>query len=241
MSQEKILNLLMQEDEITWQTILHDLVRSGEIDPWNIDISILANKYMGIVKKMHELNLFISGKVLLASAILLRIKSEKLITEWIGNLDNLMFPPADMEELDQFLGPGRGRITLDAEPKLTIKTPQARKRKVTINDLIGALEKALEVNERRVLKHAERDRIPADLAVPEKPVDITQIIKELYERIKVAFTRKERLTFSELVSSERKEEKIATFIPLLHLASQEKVDLNQEEHFGEIEIKLVNM
>ncbi len=241
MSQEKILNLLMQEDEITWQTILHDLVRSGEIDPWNIDISILANKYMGIVKKMHELNLFISGKVLLASAILLRIKSEKLITEWIGNLDNLMFPPADMEELDQFLGPGNRRITLDAEPKLTIKTPQARKRKVTINDLIGALEKALEVNERRVLKHAERDRIPADLAVPEKPVDITQIIKELYERIKVAFTRKERLTFSELVSSERKEEKIATFIPLLHLASQEKVDLNQEEHFGEIEIKLVNM
>lgn len=239
MSQEKILNLLMQEDEITWQTILYDLVRSGEIDPWNIDISILANKYIGIVKKMHELNLFISGKVLLASAILLRIKSEKLITEWIGNLDNLMFPPADMEELDQFLGPGSRRITLDAEPKLTIKTPQARKRKVTINDLIGALEKALEVNERRVLKHAERDRIPADLAIPEKPVDITQIIKELYERIKVAFTRKERLTFSELVSSERKEEKIATFIPLLHLANQEKVDLNQEEHFGEIEIKLV--
>jgi len=239
--EDKVLELLMQKDEITWQTILYDLVKSGELDPLNIDISVLSKMYLEIVKKMHELNLFISGKVLLASAILLRIKSERLITEGIGTLDNLMFPPPDMEELDQFLDPGSRRITLDADPKLTIKTPQARKRKVTINDLIAALEKALDVNERRVLRHAERNRIPENLVIPQKPADITQIIKELYEKIKVVFTKKEILTFSELVPSDRKEDKIATFIPLLHLANQEKVDLNQQEHFGEIDIKLVNV
>ena len=43
MSQDRILNLLMQKDEITWQTILNDLIKSGEINPWDIDISILAN------------------------------------------------------------------------------------------------------------------------------------------------------------------------------------------------------
>ncbi len=238
MSQDRILELLMQKDEITWQSILYDLVNSGEINPWDIDISLLANKYLDIVKKLQESNLFISGKVILASAILLRIKSERLISEDIGLLDNLMFP-APMEELDQFLDSGSRRITLDVEPKLTIKTPQTRKRKVQMNDLIKALEKALEVNERRLLRIAERNRVPENLILPEKQRDISEVIKELYDKIIVVFTKKPELTFTELVGSSRKEDKIATFIPLLHLATQEKVDLDQKEHFGEINIKLL--
>ena len=168
MSQERILEMLMKKDEITWQTILHDLVNSNEINPWDIDISILTNKYIEIVKKMQESNLFISGKVLLASAILLKIKSERLISEDISVLDNLMFPQ-EMEELDQFIDPNSRRIYLDTEPRLTIKTPQARKRKVNMNDLITALERALEVNERRLIRTARRNEIPDNLFIPDKP------------------------------------------------------------------------
>ncbi len=237
MSQDRILNLLMQKDEITWQTILHDLVKSGEINPWDIDISILANRYLEIVKKLQEANLFISGKVLLASAILLKIKSERLITEDIGLLDNLMFP-SPMEELDQFMGPASRRIILDADPKLTIKTPQTRKKRVQFEDLISALEKALEVNERRLIRTTERNRIP-EMSIPEKKIDISKLIRELYDRIKIVFTKKPSLTFSELTPSKNKEDIIITFIPLLHLANQEKVDLDQKEHFGEIHIKLM--
>ena len=75
MSHERVLDLLLKESEITWQTILGDLVKSGEINPWDVNISELAKKYLEIIKKMQESNLFISGKVLLASAILLKIKS----------------------------------------------------------------------------------------------------------------------------------------------------------------------
>ncbi len=239
MSQDRILTLLMQEDEITWQTILLDLVKSGEIDPWDINISLLSSKYLEIVRKLQESNLFISGKVLLASAILLKLKSEKLLIEDIGSLDELMFP-SEMEELGQFIDEhGNKRIKLDAEPRLTIKTPQARKRKVQIDDLIGALERALEVNERRLFKLAERDRIPEDLVIPEKSINVAEVINSLYERIKGFFTKKPTLKFSELIPSERKEDKIMTFIPLLHLSNQEKVDLSQEQHFGEIDIKLL--
>lgn len=237
MSQDIVLNLLMQKDEITWQTILQDLVKSGEIDPWDIDISLLANKYLDIIRKMQEANLFISGKVLLASAILLKIKSEKLIIEDIGSLDNLMFP-APMEELDQFMDPASRRIKLDVEPRLTIKTPQARKKRVQFDDLIGALEKALEVNERRLIRTAERNRVP-EMSIPEKKVDITKLIMELYDKIKIVFSKKPSLTFTELTPSNTKEDMIITFVPLLHLSNQEKVELDQKEHFGEIHIKLM--
>ena len=234
--QDKLLEMLMQKDEITWQTIILDLIKTGEMDPWDIDISILSNKYLETIKKMQESNLFISGKVILASAILLKIKSEKLLVEGIAALDNLMFPSDDIEELDQFVGDKK--IILDAEPKLTIKTPQTRKKKVSVDDLIGALEKALEVNERRLLRLAERNRIPENMTIPEKPIDITLIIKQLYEKIKIVFAKKPVITFSELISSGQKQEKLATFVPLLHLSNLEKVYLNQEEHFGEIYIKL---
>jgi segregation and condensation protein A len=238
MSQDRILELLMKKDEITWQTIILDLVNSNEINPWDVDISILTQKYIEIVKKMQESNLFISGKVLLASAILLKIKSERLIEEDIGALDNLMFP-SEMESLDQFLDPQSRRIILDVEPKLTIKTPQARKRRVNMEDLISALEKALEVNERRLLRIADRNSVPENLIIPEKPRDITEIIEEIFQKI-TKIAKELKITFSELIPSQEKKDKIYAFVPLLHLSNQDRVDLDQFEHFGEIHITIKN-
>jgi len=234
--QKNLLEFLMSESEITWQSIILDLVNSGEMEPWDIDISVLSNRYLQIVKNMQESNLFISGKVLLASALLLKLKADKLLSEGIGNLDNLMFPP-DIEELEDFID-GKKRIILDVEPKLTIKTPQTRKRKVTVNELISALEKALEVNNRRLLKISDRESIPENLKIPQRTKDINEIIKELYAKIQEFFTKHPVIEFSRLVGSERKEDKLAAFVPLLQLSNDIKIDLHQQEHFGEIFIKM---
>src|SRR3989338_3567408 len=178
--QDKLLEMLLKEDEITWQTIILDLVKTGELDPWNVDISILSNKYLEVIKRLQKANLFISGKVLLASALLLKIKSDKLLNEDFANFDAILFPPPEVESLDDFLDYKSKRIELDTKPRLTIKTPQARKKKVTVDDLISALEKALEVNERKILRIAERQKIPENLVIPEKKIDITLVIKNLY-------------------------------------------------------------
>ena len=118
------------------------------------------------------------------------------------------------------------------------RTPQPRKRKVSIYDLMNALEKALEVKRRRVMQNIP----PMRLEIPAHKRDITQIIKDIYANIKLFFFRysKNRLTFSNMVPSGTKEDKIYTFIPLLHLTSQQKIELHQEKHFGEIEIILKN-
>lgn len=236
--QEKLLGMLMQKDEITWQSIILDLVKSGEMDPWDVDVSILTFKYLEAIKAMKEANLFVSAKVLLASAMLLKIKSEKLLSEGLVSLDNYLFPPEELEDLD-FVGDGKKRIKLNVEPKLTIKTPQARKRKVTLNDLIGALEKALEVQERRVIRRAKKEEVPDDLIVPEKSADITTLIGNLHQRIRKWFVKKPKLVFSDLVPGYGKKDKLYTFIPLLHLSNQQEVDLDQPEHFGEINISLL--
>src|SRR3990167_3970174 len=210
MSHEKVYHLVMKEDEITWQTLLLDLVKNGDLDPWDVDISLLAQKYLEAVKELQEMNLYVSGKMLLASAILLKIKSEKLLTEGITILDNIMYP---QEQVHDFTVDYQGRLLMEEKPRLTVKNPQARKRRVTIKDLMSALEKAMAVNQRR--------------------------IKKIYKRVVNLLLKKDKMKFSELIPSESRKDKLMTFVPLLYLATQSKVNLSQDKAFADFDIKIM--
>jgi len=229
--QDQLLDMLLQEDELTWQTIIYDLIKSEQMNPWDIDISTLTKKYIQVIKQLKEANFFISGKVLLAAALLLKIKSHRLITEDIANLDSYLFSKEEeFEEIED-----HSYIQDEEIPRLAIKTPQPRKKRVSVNDLINALQKALKVSNRKeIKKQLERNFKPPE--VPEKKIDITELIKDIYEKIMNFFKKKESVTFSKLVVSGKREDKILTLIPLLHLDNQEKINLYQEQHFGEIEI-----
>jgi len=239
--QDRLFEMLVQQDEITWQTIIYDLIRTEQMDPWDIDISLLAQKYIETVNKLQEMNFFISGKVLLASAILLKIKSHKLMEEDIAGFDSYLFNTGE-DQLDLGdLEEGPTRLSRDELPKLTIKTPQARKRKVNLQDLMNALQKALEVNQRRIIRKIREEQHYTIPQIPEKKVEVTKLIKEIYEKIMNLFQKKEMVTFTKLVPSERKEDKIVTLIPLLHLDTQGKINLIQNEPFGEIEIQKISI
>ena len=232
--QNELYEILMNRDEITWQTLIYDLIKSERMDPWDIDISLLTKRYIETLHELKEANFLVSGKVLLASALLLKIKSEKLIEEDFANFDALLYPN-EFDENELYAEP-KQKLLYD-KPQLTIRTPLARKRKVMINDLIQALQKALEVNERKTLRKIREQEITVE--IPKKKVDITQLIKNVYDKIINFFKfKKEILTFDKLVESDKKEDKILTFIPLLHLDTQEKINLIQEEPFGEIKIEI---
>lgn len=232
---EQVFDILFNQDEITWQTIIYDLVRTEQMDPWDVDISLLTRKYLDMIKKLKEMDFRVSGKVLLAAAILLKMKSNRLVGD--ANQLEQMFNEPEAAELYDELEEEFHKLTQPETPVLIPRTPQPRKRKVSIYDLVGALNKALEVKQRRVLNSIP----PMDVKVPEKKRDMTEIIKEVYTSIRSFFSKStEKLTFSKLVASSKKEDWVYTFIPLLHLANQDqrKIDLFQQQHFGDIEITL---
>lgn len=235
--QDQILDMLLKKDELTWQDILYDLIKSERMDPWNIDVSQLSKKYMDIVRKLQETNFFVSGKVILASAILLKIKSNKLLTENIANFDSQLYHQEEDEDYTEQLEDQD--FEQGSHPRLTIKTPIARKRRVSLNDLVDALEKALEVDTRRKVRRQRYEYPDEDLAMPAKKVDVGQKIKEVYSKVTEYFKIKQsNLTFTQLLPSSSKEDKVFTFIPLLHLENQKKVDMNQKNSFDEIYISL---
>lgn len=235
---EQIFNLLLDKDEVTWQTIMQELIKSEEMNPWDINISKLTKKYIETIKKLKELDFRVSGKMLLAAAILLKIKSNKLVGEDIEYLDRLI-QEQDQDELLDFEEDMEPRKGEDIPKNLIPRTPQPRKRKVSIYDLMGALERALEVKRRRVLKSIP----PMNVEIPKRSRDISDIIKEIYGKIKIFFweSKKNSLKFSQLLPEEAtREDKVYTFVPLLHLTNQRKIDLFQQQHFGEIDIILKN-
>ncbi len=242
-SNEQIYNVLFNNDEITWQSVIYDLVSSEKMDPWDVDVSLLSNKFLEKLKKLKEMDLKISGKVLLAAAILLRVKSTRFMEEDIGALDALIAsanaPEAEEQAFEELFDySDAGAVNLGERPMIYPRTPQPRKRKVSVFDLVNALEKALEVYQRRPPRASEAPKVFA----PEKPRDINLVIRDVYNKVINFFKKnnlKAKLTFNLLLPDQTKEEKIFTFIPLLHLDHQRKVDLLQEHHLGEIEIKLL--
>ena len=129
---------------------------------------------------MQEANFFISGKVLLACALLLKIKSNKLVNEEISNFDSQLFKQEEtFEELEELFE--NAPHPEYEKPRLTIKTPMPRKRKVTLQDLMNALHKALEVEKRRNVKRDIFNRV--DVKIPENKIDISELITSIYNKI----------------------------------------------------------
>ena len=242
--QEKLFSILFNEEEITWQSMIYQLVRQEGMDPWDVDVSLLSKRFLEMLRKFKEMDFRVSGKILLAAAILLKLKSSRLLDHEIGEFDRMMQSSDTSEEefyddIEQELAYQRdvSKMTDEEKYKLIPRTPQPRSRKVSVHDLVDALNKALEVKHRRV-----RYSIPEiSVEIPEKQTDMSVLISNLYMKIKGYFQKKNygRLNFSQLIPSESKEDKIYTFMPLLHLTNQRKIDLEQEQHFGEIEIVLL--
>lgn len=235
--QDKIFSMLVEQNEISWKTIIMDLISTEQMDPWNVDISLLTDKYIERLRELKEQDLKVGGKVVLAASILLRIKSTKLVSDDMDDFDRLiagtdMNQEAFYDSLEQELAQGE-REALKEEFELLPRMPQARRRKVSVFDLVKALDKALEVKQRRVLQS-----IPPPLPLPVRKFDLGASVTNLLQRLKSMFSYKKRLTFTDLLPTHSKQDKVYTFIPLLHLSNQQKVELEQAEPFGEIEVKL---
>ncbi len=240
--QDQILDMLLKRDEITWQDLIKDLVKSENMDPWDIDVSLLTKKYVEIIKQLKEINFFVSGKVVLAAAILLKLKTNNLLSKNIADFDNQLFQSDDEDDEEDYDSNYDGEEKRVDKPKvkLTIKTPQARKRRVNLNDLINALEKALEVDERRVIRRARFERVPEAIKIPERKINVGDRIKVIYSRISDWFQKsKNDLEFNQLLEDGSKQDKVFTFIPLLHLENQKKVRMKQPINFGNIYIRLM--
>ena len=201
-NQEQIHDLLFNR-ELGWQEIIYDLINTEQLDPWNIDIILLSNKYLERIQNYEKDDFFVSSKVLLAAALLLRIKSEILLSKYIKSIDEILFGSKEKKPFIQ------ERIELDEDiPELIPSSPLPRFRKVTLKELMEALGKAITTENRRIKreivnKNAIRE---TGIALPKRKYSIKDKIREIYAKLSEYFARnkeQKKISFNNFITGDK--------------------------------------
>jgi len=221
------------KSDYTWEQIIYDIVAWEGMEPWNIDISVLSESFMGYMNSLNEFDFHVPSKYVIVASMLLRMKSSyiKYVTDEVEKAQNR---EAEMieEEIQNALEDSGGEILQIA----SIEVPPKRlpTRMIVLNDLVNSLKKALSAQERREGRESSLRK-----KINMKADDIAQRIASLYDRINelLGSMEKNEMHFSELVTKWDKDGVVNTFLPVVYLDNQKKIEATQKEMFKDILIK----
>ena len=224
--------------------VLVQLAEKGEIDPWDIDIIEVTNKYLAALDKSPRENLLNAGRAIFFASVLLRLKSDILLnisneTLLASQQTENFFPEDDL--LLEENGPHLDLSKLETFLVRSSLCKQTRKRKISLGDLIFALQQAEEEEERRALRAKLRTDRAFTIIAPETPDDILEIaqeedLEEVAKKVEAIIqehlTDEKPITLSFLTNILNNKTK--PFLALLFLAHLQKVVLDQKEFYEEV-------
>ena len=216
--------------------LLVTLAKNGEIDPWDIDIVLVTDKYLQALDQLAHRTLEASGKGLFYACVLLHMKARILSQQFM--------PPPEPQPFDDGYdmmgGIDEGDVGPDIEWAQIVSTDKGvlllprgrpRSRPITLDDLIRAL-KGCDNAER-----LRRDRgLPptADFFVNSTNQDDVagdiEVVRRLIDRLSVGQPVQFRNLCGEGLSAG------GLFLALLFMASREEVSLQQQNFYQDLSI-----
>ncbi len=231
--------------------ILVQMAKNGKIDPWNVDIVDVTDKYLAHLFQMKAQNLRLTGRTLLFAAILLRLKSNVLEGIDVNQIEGIEEENYDDFELqddyssdwDEEISTSNV-ISLDEVLQRRTSIRLNRSRMVNLKDLIKQLQFYEELDRKQSLKNAhERAKrrvrsyarlTPDDIVNLAHDEYIEKSVEVLHENLKKIFETEDKVELSTLTLLGL--DKISAYIALLFLTAEpdSDVDLYQEEFYGEL-------
>lgn len=204
----------------TWKQLLLDLIVTERLDPWNIDIVKISDGFLKKVRDMKKLDLHIPANVILASAILLRYKSDYL---------RLYEPQPDVMAVSE-----EGDYSEPEQiPVLTISSRIPPKRQITLDELATELENAMKY-EGSVYAPKKKGGIDQIMNFKLTGEDIEKTMKEMHGKLFAQMDENRWVLFSNLTKDHGPVETVYALLSVLHLTQKNKVELHQEEIFGDL-------
>lgn len=229
--------------------ILVNMAKTGKIDPWNIDISDITEKYFAQILQMKSDNLKVTSRTLLFLAILLKLKSNSLV-----GIEFEQFESVDVEYDDEFTDdwgddiapqeqlPTNNVISLNEVLERRTSTRLNRNRVVTLQDLIKqlefyeqldkkvALKNTLERAKRRVRSYANFST--EDIVNLAHDEYIKESVDKLHENLIKIFESEEKVNIQTLTLLGL--DKISVYIGLLFLSVDTDYELVQDEFYSDV-------
>lgn len=248
-----MISTVEAQNDITGQVdgieILVGMAKSGKIDPWNVDIVDVTDKYLAHLFQMKAQNLRLTGRTLLFAAILLRLKSNVLEGIDINQIEGIEEDSFDEFELEddgwnEEEISTNNVISLDEVLQRRTSVRLNRSRMVNLKDLIKQLQFYEELDRKQSLKNAhERAKrrvrsyarlTPDDIVNLAHDEYIEKSVEVLHENLKKIFETEEKVELATLTLLGL--DKISAYIALLFLTAdpEAQIDLYQEEFYGEL-------
>ena len=240
-------------DELDGIEVLVQMAKQGKIDPWNIDIADIADKYMLHIAESKSNNLRVTGRALFFLAVLLKLKSNILV-----GLDSTEFmPPPIIEGMDIAGGDGDDSapdwsdayyypdnvIPIEDIIQRRTSVKLNRNRIVTLKDLIRQLEFYekidKEISIKNSLERAKQRRVrnygnmsPDDIINLAHEEYIESSVKILHENLIKIFEKEEKVELETLTLLGL--DKISAYIALLFLSAESEFELQQDEFYSDL-------
>ncbi len=236
-----------QNIEVDGIEILVNMAKSGKIDPWNVDIVEVTDKYLMHLFQSKAQNLRLTGRTLLFAAILLKLKSNVL-----EGIDVLDFEPQHEDEFnyddempldyeEEYI-PTNNVISIDEVLQRRTSVRLNHNRVVTLRDLIRQLEFYEMLDKKQSLKNAhERAKRRVQNYAKLSPDDIINLAHDEYiengvQRLKAnlceILNRQDKIELNELTLLGM--DKMSAYISLLFLTVESDYDLEQDEFYGDL-------
>ncbi len=227
------------------------LAEKGEIDPKDVDIIYVTDKFLQAIAAAPKENLRQSGKVIFHASVLLRMKAEALLAyKSPVNDDYLEFDEDGGEFIyDSDKNLIARQITLvDLEKALIrrVANKANRPRKVTLDELIAALREAERIEKLRI-ERVPIVRIQMDGMHAINDVDdILDLAHD--EDIDVTIDKVERILINHFLPGQslglldlivrlgQKSDWVDAFLAILFLANAGKITLEQDSFYGPLSI-----
>ena len=239
-------NITNENNEVDGIEILVQMARQGKIDPWNIDIIDITDKYLTHLFQSKSQNLRLTGRTLLFASILLKLKSNILEGVELSDFDTQPEEPEfyDDEPLDyeQEYIPTNNVVSIDEVLQRRTSVRLNRNRVVTLRDLIRQLEFYEMLDKKQSLKNAhERAKRRVKNYSNLSPEDIINLAHDEYiekgvERLRAnledILNRQDKIELNELTLLGM--DKISAYISLLFLTAESDYDLEQDEFYSDL-------
>ncbi|NUN65886.1 segregation/condensation protein A [Pseudanabaena biceps] len=220
--------------------LLIDLAERGEIDPWDVQVIDVVDRFLSRLIVSDRRDLYDSGQAMLYASMLVLLKANSLSESQLAydQVEEILEDEADVNvEIANSL-----RLPTDFDKRLR-RLPVAlppKARRITLEELIAQIEAIAEIVDRKSSKPAKR-QTQGKMARKAAMKAIAQLahkenLSEMVEEIERYFVRHphEEIEIADL--AEVFSDRVGVFWGLLLMASQSKVDLYQSEFYGKIQI-----
>lgn len=220
--------------------LLH-LVKTSEMDIYDISVEKITEQYLEFIRRMEEMNLTVASEYLVMAAELIELKSRLLLPNSKNDEDDEYEEDPREVLIERLLAYKKYKeVTsefkdLELTRKLVFtKEPvnlssyakeEDIKEDLGVDDLINAFN--------ILMQKKELDK-PLATKITKKELSVSEKVKKIKDILKV----RKKMNFEEVFEVQSKEEVIISFLSILEMVKKKEILLTQEGNFKSIIISL---